>query len=175
MPKFKATSFLVAIFVAAFALCTVQGAQAQDSQIAVFYLQKVFENSKKGKDAAKKLDAKYESLKKSLDTKAKDIQKKGQELESARGTLSEDAYVKRRDDLAKEYSSLMEQDQTASADFAKAREEAMLPLMKKVTDVVGNIAKERGYQFVFEVQNAGVFYHPSAADITDEVIKNFDK
>ncbi|MDR2367815.1 MAG: OmpH family outer membrane protein [Deltaproteobacteria bacterium] len=176
MLKFKTATVMVAILLAVGFAFPIRMAQAQASnQIAVFYLQKVMEDSKRGKDASKKLEAKYDGLRKSLDAKAKDIQKKGQDLENARQTLSEDAFIKRRDDLAKEYTTHMENAQKAGADMEKAREEAMLPLMEKVTNVVGGLAQERGYQFVFEVQNAGVFYHPKAVDITPDVIKGLDK
>jgi Skp family chaperone for outer membrane proteins len=175
MPKFKATSVVVAIFLAMFFICSVQKVQAQDNKIAVFYLQKVLEDSKKGKETFKKLDSKLETLNKSFETKAKDMDKKIEDLKKAKPTLSEDAFVKRSNELAQEYRSNMEDSQKAGVDFEKTREEAMIPLMKKVTDVVGGIAQERGYQFVFEVQNAGIFYHPQATDITADVIKGVDK
>ncbi|MDR0622788.1 MAG: OmpH family outer membrane protein [Deltaproteobacteria bacterium] len=172
MLKFKVASVLVAIFMAALIACPAVKAQ---SQIGVFYLQKVLEDSKRGKDASKKLDTKYDGLKKSLDTKAQEIQKKGKDLETARATLSEDAFNKRRDDLTREYTAHMEAAQKAGVDMEKAREEAMIPLMERITKVVGEVANQKGLQYVFEVQNGGVFFHPQAADITADVIKGLDK
>ncbi|MDR1677516.1 MAG: OmpH family outer membrane protein [Deltaproteobacteria bacterium] len=175
MLKFKTAVVAAAIVLAFTLVCSVQKAQAQEYKIGVFYLSKVLEDSKKGKDASKQLDTKYESTKKTLDTKAKNFQKKDQDLAKAKATLSEDAFNKRRDDLAKEYAALMEESQKAGADFEKAREQAMLPLYQKISNVVGDVAKSRGYAYVFEVQNGGVYFHPESVDITADVIKGVDK
>jgi outer membrane protein len=175
MPKFKTAAITVAIFLAFVLFCPLQKAQAQENpQIAVFFLQKVMEDSKQGKAAAKKLEDKYAGYKKTLDAKTKTLQNKGQELEKSMATLSEDAFTKRRDELAKEFNALREETEKAGVDMEKAREETMAPIMRKVTDEVANLAKSRGFQYVFEVQNAGVFYFPQGADITNDLIKAVD-
>jgi outer membrane protein len=174
MRKFMLASVMVIVFLATIIFCSVQKAQAQELKIAVFSIQKVFEDSKKFKDATKKLETRVESTRKSLDTKAQDIQNKFRDLETARNTLSEDAFNKRRDDLAKQYNTHMEEAQKAGAELDKARDEAIRPLMTRLNDLVANIAQERGYQFVFEVSN-GVAYYPSNVDITSDLIKAVDR
>ncbi|MDR2388009.1 MAG: OmpH family outer membrane protein [Deltaproteobacteria bacterium] len=175
MLKFKAASVMVAIFLAVLLTCPVLKAQTQNNQIAVFYLNKVLDTSKKGKDASKKLETRYDTFKKSVEAKERDFQKKAQDLQAAKATLSADAYQKRERDFATEYNNHVQATQKEGMALEKAKDDAMLPIMEKISTVAATLAQERGYQYVIEVNNGGVFYHPKAVDLTDDIIKGVDK
>ncbi|MDR1309876.1 MAG: OmpH family outer membrane protein [Deltaproteobacteria bacterium] len=175
MRQFRAIFVMAAVALAIVLLCPLQRAWAQQGQVGVFNLQKVMADSKKGKDAAKKLETKAEGYKKTLEAKAKDIEKKMQDLDKARATLSEEAFEKRRGDLAKEYNSYLEEQQKAAADMQKAEADTMRPLLERVGTVVENLAKERGFQVVLEAREGGLFYFVDVADITADVTKGLDR
>ncbi|MDR2387619.1 MAG: OmpH family outer membrane protein [Deltaproteobacteria bacterium] len=175
MLKFKAASVMVAIFLAVLLTCPVLKAQTQNNPIAVFYLNKVLDSSKRGKDASKKLESRYETFKKSVESKERDLQKKAQDLQAAKATLSQEAFQKRERDLNAEYNTYMQNTQKEGMALEKAKDEAMLPIMEKISNVAAALAQERGYQYVIEVNNGGVFYHPKAVDLTDDIIKGVDK
>jgi outer membrane protein len=175
MRQFRAFFVAAAVALAIVLICPLHEAMAQQSTVGVFYLQKVLADSKKGKDAQKKLEAKAEGYKKTLEAKGKDIEKKMQDLDKTRATLSEDAWAKKRDDLAKEYNAWMEEQQKAAADIQKTEADTMRPLLEKVESVVGALAKERGFQVVLEGREGGLFYFNDVADITADVTKGLDK
>ena len=118
-------------------------------------------------DAAKKKDAE-------LSAKAAELQKQQAELQGGIG-LSERA----RADLQRAFDR-------ARVDFDRLREDAQQELQGlqaqfeadlrvRLGPVVDEIAKEKGYQFVFNADdNPLVAWFAPAADISDEVVKRLD-
>ncbi|MDR3205313.1 MAG: OmpH family outer membrane protein [Deltaproteobacteria bacterium] len=168
---------LAAVFLAAFALFFGNPVLAQDAPLKVgfFDINKALSESKKGKAAASKLEAKHDSLKKSLEAKAKDLEKKKQDLEKQAPTMNQEAFEKRRGELAKEINTHLEQTQKAAEEMNNASKEAMEPLIRKVEEAVGQIAKQRGYTMVLEIKEAGVVFFSKDADITSQVTEAIDK
>jgi Skp family chaperone for outer membrane proteins len=41
--------------------------------------------------------------------------------------------------------------------------------------VVREIAKKKGYSFIFEKMEGGILYGPEADDLTEEVVRKYDK
>lgn len=175
MPSFKAVSVSIAIVLSVVLIFSVQKAQAQQSQIGVFYLGTVLKDSKKARETIKNLETKEEAFDKKMRTEAEGFQKKAQELEESSVTLTEDAKNKKRADLGKAYTASQTELQKEYTALMKANGEAKAQVLKKVADLVAGIAKERGYEYVFEVEGAALFFHPQAVDITSEVIKGYDK
>jgi outer membrane protein len=174
MRHFKTTVVIAALVMAVYLLCPTIQAMAQQNT-AVFDLARVISDSKKGKAAQAKLKNKEDSLKKTLEPKAQNLQKKRDELEKAVPTLSQEAFEKRRDDLTKEYNAFVQEEQKAVEDMQKLQNDTMQPLLQSIQTVVGNIAKERGYILVIDVTGGGVVFAESSLDITNDVIKAVDK
>ncbi|MDR1297374.1 MAG: OmpH family outer membrane protein [Deltaproteobacteria bacterium] len=174
MRKFSSAAVAAVMVMAAYLLCPAVQAAAQ-TNVAIFDLGRVIADSKRGKEAQNKIKAKEDSLKKNLEPRAENLQKKRADLEKAMTTLSQEAFEKRRDELAKEYSAFAQDEQKAAEDFQKTQNDTMKPLLERIQRVVGDIAKDRGFDLVIDGTGGGVIYAVSSMDITDDVIKAVDK
>ncbi|MDR2350320.1 MAG: OmpH family outer membrane protein, partial [Deltaproteobacteria bacterium] len=105
MPAIKNVLIFALFALAALALFGGNAALAQapagNFVIGVVDVRKAIGDSKEGQAASKKLETKYNSLKKSLDTKQAELEKKDSDLrkQAQANTLSQDALEKRSQDL----------------------------------------------------------------------------
>jgi outer membrane protein len=162
---------LLAVFLV-FSICS---GTALAQNIGVVDLKKAVDDSKDGKAANNKLQAKYESLKKSLDTRQKDLEKKENDLKNQAPTLNREALEKRSNELANDIRTFREQAQRSTDEMQKAMADAMSPLFSKAEKAVAKIASERGFNTVIDSKEGGVVYSASAIDITGEVTKALDR
>ena len=49
------------------------------------------------------------------------------------------------------------------------------PVLKKINEIVGVVSKKKGFDFTYEASTTPFLYAKSVTDITDEVIKEYDK
>jgi outer membrane protein len=160
---------------AVFLVFSIGSGAAQAQNIGVVDLKKAVDESKAGKAANNKLQAKYESLKKSLDNRQKELEKKEKDLRSQASTLNQDALEKRGNDLANDVRTFREQAQKATDEMQKAMTDAMSPLFTKAEQAAARLASERGFSMVMDVKEGGVVFFQSAIDITADITKALDR
>ena len=59
-------------------------------------------------------------------------------------------------------------------DLNKRKQEIESKIIQGLRDTVEEIAKKKGYSYVFEKSVGGLLYAPADADLTPEVIKAFN-
>jgi len=153
-------------------------AQAQQQpNIGVFDLQKVLNDSKKGKAARQKLEAAFKKKQDDLKKKEGDITKARNELvkmvQSKSGKPEE--MQKKDEALQKLMMSYQEQLGKANDEMRTDEEKALKPLVDKAVQTAGELGRQRGYIMVIEVQQAGVVFALDNMDLTSEIIKAVDK
>ncbi|MDR1871527.1 MAG: OmpH family outer membrane protein [Deltaproteobacteria bacterium] len=148
---------------------------AQAQTVGVVDLKKAVDDSKAGKSANNKLQAKYDSLKKSLDAKQKELEKKEKDLMSQAATLNQDALDKKRNELANDIKTFREQATRATDEMQKAMSDAMSPLFTKAEEAAARLAAERGFSVIMDAKEAGVIFFQSSIDITTEITRALDK
>ena len=60
-------------------------------------------------------------------------------------------------------------------EFQRKGNGLMQQIMKELTKIVAAIGKDKGYTAIVERSTGGVVYMSPSADITEEVIKEYDK
>jgi outer membrane protein len=53
--------------------------------------------------------------------------------------------------------------------------ELLMPLQKRVVEIVAQIGKEDGYAMIFELGNGGIWYAPDSLNLTDRIVQELDK
>ncbi|MBI5643305.1 MAG: OmpH family outer membrane protein [Deltaproteobacteria bacterium] len=149
-------------------------AKAADVKIAFANLQKALNECEAGKkakdtlaDEAKKLEdelsAKQEELKKMKD----EIDKKGKVWNAETKAAKEKAFKEKSQDFQKKFVQYGE-------DLNKRKQEIESNIIQGLRDTVEEIAKKKGYTYVFEKSVGGLLYAPAEADLTNDVIKAFN-
>ena len=62
-----------------------------------------------------------------------------------------------------------------SEEMRKAETEARAEILNQLEEVVGDIGKRDNYLLIFERRSSGIMFLDNKIDITDEVIKAYDR
>ncbi len=172
------TLVLAAALLAFFSLSLEAGAQTQtQSNIGVFDLQKVLNDSKKGKAARGNLEAKFKKMQTELKAKESELNKLSGDLRKqveAKSITPED-FRKKDEELKKKVAAYQDQLAKYNEDMRKSEEAALKPLVDRAIKVAGDLGRQRGHVVVLEIQQAGVVFAADGLDLTSEVMKAVDK
>jgi outer membrane protein len=161
------------IILAALMTSSISFAQTA-SKVAVVDMQKAIQSTEAGKKAKKELEGEFEKRKKELQKKEGDLKKMGEDLEKKRAVLSEEVLAKRQAEMQEEMLKYRETLNKNQAEIQKKEQDLTRPILEKMRKIIGDTAKAGGYQMVLEA-SAGVLFAESSIDITDSVIKAFEK
>lgn len=148
---------------------------AATNRIAYIDVQRVLARSVAGVAAREQLEREKAGMQKEMDGKRQELEKLRDELEKRGPLMTADArrekqetFERRRRDAAR-----------LADDFQKElekKEQALLQkVLQEVSGVIERIGKERGYYLIVEKRGAVVLYASAEADLTEEVIRAYDR
>lgn len=159
----------------ALAIVAAAGVAQAQTKIGYVDVQKAIQATAAGKKAKTTLDAEYGKRKKDLDKKKADIEKMNQDLEKKKSVLSEEVMGKKQMELQEEMMKFQKTVAENQMEIQKKEKELVEPIINKMRNVIEKVAKEKGYNLVLEKQSQNILYAQKEADLTDEVIKAFEK
>ncbi|TAE14716.1 MAG: OmpH family outer membrane protein [Bacteroidetes bacterium] len=123
----------------------------------------------------KKVQKDVETFREFLKAEMQKEQEKGQKLmaetEQLAKTLPPAQLQMRQEELQKIDAKLQEMQQTASNKVQEKYTKAMEPIIKNVQTKVDEIAKEKGYTYIFRLESS--LHEPKDANISDAVLQKF--
>ncbi len=146
-----------------------------ESKVGYVDVQKAIQSTAAGKKAKESLDAEYNKRKKDLDKKKADIEKMGQDLEKKRAVLSEEVMGKKSAELQEEMMKFQKQVAESQLEIQKKEKELVEPILNKMKTLIEKVATEKQYTLVIEKQGQNVLYAQKDADLTDDVVKAYEK
>lgn len=150
-------------------------AAAQELRIAVVDLDQAINATDQGKKAAEELKKKQQQAQAQL----KPLLEKGRalanEIQEKRFVLSEEALYQKQLDLAEIQNEVRSRGAELEGQWKVDYERLVGPMRQRLLDIVRDIGKEQGYTVIFERGAPGLVYTREALDITDQVIKQFNK
>lgn len=138
-------------------------------------VQKAVQTTAAGKKAKAALDGEFKKRKDGLDKKKSDIEKMGQDLEKKKSVLSEEVLGKKQMELQEEMMKFQKVVGENQMEIQKKEEELVGPILEKMKTVIEKVAKEKGYAMVMDKKGQNVLYAVAEADLTDDVVKAFEK
>lgn len=141
--------------------------------IAVIDYQAILRKSSAIKSVREQAEAQRKKLQSEITEKEKKLRAEGQALAQQRSVLSPEAFAKRQSQLRSEMIEVRSQVQTRKRQLDQAFAQADRKFEKTVIELVDKIAKENGYNLVFN-KNPLIYASPKF-DITAMVLKRLDK
>ncbi len=148
---------------------------ASKMKIGYVNLQKALNESQHGKEAkakfseeVKKRQEEIASNEEKLKEFKDDLQKKAMILKKETLNEKEAEFRKKAEDFQKFFLQSDEEMKMKEAQLTRT-------ILKGLEVVVRDIATKNGYTFIFEKMESGILYGPEADDLTDEVVKKYDK
>lgn len=145
-----------------------------DVKIGFVDMQKAVQTTAEGKKAKSELEGEFEKKKKELQKREADLKKMGEDLEKKKSVLSEEALQKKQGEFQEEMMKYRETVNKSQVEIQKKDHDLTQPILDKMRKVIETVAKDKGYNMVLE-NSAMVLYATKDNDLTDDVIKAFEK
>jgi len=155
-------------------------AEAKDSfRVAVIDPHAVMEKSKSGSRALALLKEHAQARDNVLKSDQKELERLQEEIKKAEGTLPEKEVKQKREVFARKFQDYQKRGQEYQAELAQKQREMVQEYMKKIEDVTSVVAKRHGFSLVVDMGSENtlkiVLYSRKGLDITNEVVKEFDR
>lgn len=137
-------------------------------------MQKAVQTTAAGKKAKTELESEFEKKKKELQKREGDLKKMGEDLEKKKSVLSEEALQKKQAEFQEEMLKYRDTVGKSQLEIQKKDRELTQPILEKMRKVIEKVAKDKGYSMVLE-NSAMVLYSAKENDLTDDVVKAFEK
>jgi len=172
MKKTSMTIFMAMVFI----IGTVDISLAAGGfKLGVVNFQKVLSTSSAGKMASAELNKKGREMEANL-------KKKGDELMALKKTLEREALVIGKDQSEqkqREFRIKVNDFKTLKAssrdEFKKIQARQFNKIKTEVLALATEMGKKKGFDLILEINEGGVMYYKKAIDITDELIKQYNK
>lgn len=122
-----------------------------------------------------KLEKTFAALKKRLDAQKQEIDKLEEDLKKQSLMLSLDAKEDKRRELEKKKRYYKYLYNELSQEMRDAEQDAKRMVARDIEKIVAEIGDKDGYTLILEKGTVGLMYYKDTIDITDKVVKAYDK
>ncbi len=145
------------------------------TKIGIIEVQRIVQESAIGKESLARVQKLQQSKQEELTKRQKELRELEQKIQDQGKSLSEDAM----DKLQKEYQGkavdLKRFQDDAQRELEEAQRKELGDLEKRIMPVINDVAREQGYQLVFNKFNSGLlFADDKSTDLTEAVITRFN-
>lgn len=93
-----------------------------------------------------------------LETMGKEFEKKGGEYQASEKTMSDAVKEVKQKELQSLEARIRDFQQSAQEKIGKKKEELYKPILEKADKAIKDVAKEKGYSYVFDASGGGLLY-----------------
>ncbi len=175
----KRRSTVIAALAAAASLTGAAAAWAQTpapiQRIGFVDVQRVLARSAAGVAAREQLEREKASMQKEMDGRKQEIEKLRDEIEKKGPLMTADARREKEEAFERKRRDASRLVDDFQRELAKKEQLLARRVLQEVTTVVERVAREKGYQLVLERQNSGIVFVATEADLTEEIIRAYDR
>lgn len=155
-------------------------AKASDAiKIAVMDQQAVIERSKAGKAALEEVKAYSATRQKIITADEQELKDLEQAIQDPNSKLSEAAKQEKQEQFRSKVEAYQRRLQDFNREIQQKQREMAMEYSKKIADAAQVVAQKEGFAAVLDKGNESMFrivlYHQPALDVTDLVVKEFDR
>ncbi len=164
------------VFAMAFAagIGSAQAARAEGPKVAVIDVNKVLNESEAGKAARKKMEDRYEELKKKIDAMNEEARKMKEDLDKQKILLGKEKLREKEDALNAKVAELRQLTQESEKEMQNRQGELTREVLKIVEKQVDKIVKDEKIDLLLERTSGVIHFNPSL-DITAKVLELVNK
>ncbi len=151
-------------------------AQAQSSsgsKVGYVDMERALQSTKAGQGAKKEVEKEIEKRKKALDKLRNDVVKMEEDLKKQELVLTAESREKKRADYLKKVEDLRNLMAKSQQEMQEVEQKIASPILVKMSEVLKKLSEEKGYDVI--VAKGALVYARDESDLTDDLIKRFDK
>ncbi|NVM24904.1 MAG: OmpH family outer membrane protein [Desulfobacterales bacterium] len=157
-------------------LLTHNVALGEDSiKVGLIDIQRCLDESKEGQKVLELLKKKKEVLQRQLDTKQRELLGLRKELEKQAMMLSMDAQDDKRRAIERKTRELDYFFKDLNEEMMRAQEKEKKRMLNELGKVIEKIGSEENFTLIIEKRAGGVLYRADSIDITEKVIRAYEK
>lgn len=168
---------IIAVFFAFLGFSQNSMAEKQDSvavKFASIDVKRVLLSVEEGLITKKNLQEYAKQKKAELETKQNEFEKLRADFQKNAAMLSEAAKKEKQQTIEKKYRELHDAKMSIQNEFKQREMEASEKIFFNIRKVITSLAEKKNFSLVYE-KNSTLLYAKDPVDITDEVIKEYDK
>ena len=146
--------------------------KAESNKVAVVDLQKILNESSKGREAVKLLESEFEKRKKSLDAKEEELKKLEDEITKRSSLWSDKIKQEKEEEFDRKVKDFRRLQTDLKDEFQRKNKNFTDKILMDIIELVKSVGEEEKFSVIMEKQNA--IFTSSSIDITDKVIKLYD-
>ncbi|MEK6776629.1 MAG: OmpH family outer membrane protein [bacterium] len=171
----KSKKSLMGSLILALFLFGAQTAAAKELKIGVVDFQKVFDQSAVIKKLNSELEQKVKAEEEIITKKRETLQKQKEDLDKQQSILSPEKRTDREGQIRQDLKDLQRYATDKQDEFQRKGSELMQSVMQELTKIVQEIGERDSYTTIIERSEGGLVFSSPSIDITDEVVKEYDK
>jgi outer membrane protein len=162
-------------FIAVLLGIVLLSSEALAAKYGIIDMQAVIMNVAEGKAARADLEKKIKAKEVEFNKKREELDKMNKDFQSQSALISEEARMTKQKDFQEKFLALRNDEMSFREGIKRDEQKATQGIAAKVEGIVQKMAKDKGLEAVFEINNAGLLYLSQPVDLTKEVIELYGK
>lgn len=150
-------------------------ARAEGVKIGYFDVKQILAEADQATEIKKRLQEDFKVKQEKLDKKKAEIEQLQQDYQSKQSVLSPSALSQMQNDLQAKMQDAQKLYMELQQDLQNKEQQALGELLSQLAPVVQEIAQKEGYTYIFEKNEAGIFYAPDQDDLTAELLRKLNQ
>ncbi len=156
-------------------ILSISAVSARATTFAVVDFYKVINTSKKGKAHRQTIEEEVNRRKEALMKLQADLEKDTDEYRQKRLVMTPQQSAEREDQLRNQQRTIERKSADYEEEIKRKDEQLSGEVVSKLRELTEQIAREKNIDVVFEKSSVNIVYVGPALDISDELLKRFDK
>jgi outer membrane protein len=156
-------------------LLVLSFAASAEVLVGLVDIQKVITTIKEGKNVQKTLEKSFNDKKAILKKDEDKIKKAQEDYKKQSMVLAEQARMNKEREMQEQMMGLQNKTMEFQKEIQKMEQDMKKPILEKLRPIIDEVSKESKVAMTFELSAAPIVYAEAKKDITDDVIKAYDK
>lgn len=143
--------------------------------IGLVDIQKIITTIKEGKNVQKSLEKSFNDKKASLKKDEDKIKKAQEDYKKQSAVLADSARAAKERELQEMMMKLQNKTMEFQRDIQKMEQDLKKPILEKLRPIIDEVSKANAVAMTFELSAAPIVYAEAKKDLTEDVIKAYDK
>ena len=173
----RMTKTVVAFLAVALTVGFLQGniAQAKGIEIAFIDMTRALNEVEEGQKELGRLEKWQGARRDKLAASEKDLMARKDILQKEEGTLAPDVYRAKVEQYMKDVEVFQREKMGAAKELQEKLSTSTVYVKRRMDLIIAELAEREGYYMVVDISEGGVVYFPPSQDITNQVIRLYDK
>lgn len=138
-------------------------------------IQRVLVTINEGKAVRDKLKKRFDEKQKIVKKEEAAIRKLQEDLKKQAMVLNDKAKAKKEKEIQMRFMKLQQQTMGFQKEIQALENKYKKPILNKLRGIITEVSKKAGVDMTFESSTAPIVYAKNEKDLTDEIIKEYDK